>query len=441
MSKNLNVLTADHVVERKTTHSLIKTLHLTSELYGGAGISALRLHSQLLQAFYSSFIIYGAGDSPLANSMKFTPSGASICRYGDRFLDQKAWSLRKNNSSLFTRTKRFIKNGLPNAVREYDVIHLHWIAKWLDWPSLFDAIPREVPIVLTLHDSSFFAGGCHQTDGCVKYESQCSHCPMLKNDVFDLAAQGFRIRKKCFEGRKIYPVPNSQWMAAHASKAALFKPFPLEQPIFPGIDTEAFEPLDRSTCRQILGIPEDKFVVCAGSADLSDGNKGMRLLLEALTLLPAGIREKLLLLTYGAGALPNEIEGVPVRQMGFVANERLLSTVYSAADIYVTPSQMETFGMTAAEAGACGLPVICFATGGLPEILQDGETGWVVDLKASSRGLANAVEEAFESLEKCREMGRKGRERVVENFEIRKSTQQYIALYERIGGVGAVAEK
>jgi len=314
---------------------LIKTLHLASELYGGAGISALRLHAQLLKASYSSFIIYGADDSPLASSKKFTPSGASICRYGDRFLDQKVWSLRKSGSSLFTRTKRFIKNGLPNAVREHDVIHLHWIAKWLDWPSLFDAIPHEVPIVLTLHDSSFFAGGCHQTDGCMKYESQCSHCPILKRDVFDLAAHGFHIRQKCFEGRKIFPVPNSQWMAAHASKAALFKPFPLEQPIFPGIDTEAFEPLDRPTCRRILGIPEDKFVVCAGSADLSDGNKGMRLLLESLAILPARIREKLLLLTYGAGALPNEVAGVPVQQVGFVANERLLSTVYSAADIYM----------------------------------------------------------------------------------------------------------
>ena len=432
LSKNLNMLTAGHVDKRKTTRSLIKTLHLTSELYGGAGISALRLHSQLLKASYSSFIIYGAGDSPLANSKKFTPSGASICRYGDRFLDQKVWSLRKSNSSLFTRTKRFIKNGLQNAVREYDVIHLHWIAKWLDWPSLFDAIPRDVPIVLTLHDSSFFAGGCHQTNGCVKFESGCSHCPMLKNDVFDLAAQGFRIRKKCFEGRKIYPVPNSVWMAAHASKAALFKPFPLEQPIFPGIDTEAFEPLDRPTCRRILGIPEDKFVVCAGSADLSDSNKGMRLLLEALALLPVRIRENLLLLTYGAGALPNEVAGVPVHQVGFVANERLLSTVYSAANIYVTPSQMETFGMTAAEAGACGLPVICFATGGLPEIVRHGETGWVVDLKAGSRGLADALEVSFESPEKCREMGREGRERVVENFEIRKSTEQYVKLYDKI---------
>jgi glycosyltransferase involved in cell wall biosynthesis len=101
---------------------------------------------------------------------------------------------------------------------------------------------------------------------------------------------------------------------------------------------------------------------------------------------------------------------------------------------------METFGMTASEAGACGLPVVCFATGGLPEIVQLGETGWLVDLKTGSQGLADALEAAFESPEQCRDMGRKGRERVVENFEIRKTTQQYIALYERIGGRGIVAE-
>ena len=418
----------------------MKILISASELHGGAGLSAARLHQGLLKAGRNSVLAFGSGSTPLAYSQKFIPSVNVLGRYADRLLDQFVWNARKPFASLLTRTRRMARGGIAPMLEEVDIVHLHWIAKWLDWPSLFDAIPRDVPIVLTLHDSSFFAGGCHQTNGCVKYESQCSHCPMLKNDVFDLAAQGFRIRKKCFEGRKIYPVPNSQWMATHASKAALFKTFSLQEPIFPGIDTEAFEPLDRPTCRRILGIPEDKFVFCAGSADLSDGNKGMRLLLDALSMLPERVRANALLLTYGAGALPKEIAGVPVHQVGFVANERLLSTVYSAADVYVTPSQMETFGMTAAEAGACGLPVICFATGGLPEILQHEETGWLVDLKASSQGLADALEAAFKSPEKCREIGRKGRERVVENFEIRKTTQQYIALYERISGGGIAAE-
>ena len=414
----------------------MKILISASELHGGAGLSAARLHQGLLKAGRNSVLTFGSGSTPLAYSQKFIPSVNVLGRYTDRLLDQFVWNARKPCASLFTRTRRMARVGIAPMLEGADIVHLHWIAKWLDWPSLFDTIPRDVPIVLTLHDSSFFAGGCHQTNGCVKYESRCTRCPMLKRDVFDLAAQGFRIRQKCFEGRKIYPVPNSQWMATHASKAALFKPFPLEQPIFPGIDTEAFEPIYGSTCRRILGIPEDKFVVCAGSADLSDGNKGMRLLLDALSMLPDRVRGKLLLLTYGAGALPNDVAGVPVQQVGFIANERLLSTVYSAADIYVTPSQMETFGMTAAEAGACGLPVICFATGGLPEIVQHGETGWLVDLKSGSRGLADAVAAAFESPEQCRDMGRKGRERVVENFEIRKSTQQYIALYERISPGG-----
>ncbi len=400
----------------------------------------MKLHRVLRLLGVESHLIYGSGSSSAPKLEKFSPAGNTLQRYGDRIFDQAVWSARQPNASLFTRTRRFLQSGYETSLKEASIVHLHWIAKWLDWPSLFAAIPLKVPIVLTLHDSSFFAGGCHQTNGCVKYESLCTRCPMLKRDMFDLAARGFRIRQKCFEGRKIYPVPNSRWMSDHASKAALLKTFPLEEPIFPGIDTTAFELLDRPTCRRILGIPEDKIVVCAGSADLSDGNKGMRLLLDALSMLPAFARANALLLTYGAGALPNEIAGVPVHQVGFVANERLLSTIYSAADIYVTPSQMETFGMTAAEAGACGLPVICFATGGLPEIVQHGETGWLVDLKAGSRGLADALEVAFESPEKCRAMGREGRERVVENFEIRKSTQQYIALYERIGGGGIAAE-
>ena len=415
----------------------MKIFHFASELHGGAGLSGLKLHRCLLREGVESLLVYGSGSTSVSNGYQFSPRGSTLARYADRVFDQIVWNTRAPGASLSTRTRRFLRSGLEEAVKDASVVHLHWIAKWLDWPSLFAAIPREVPIVLTLHDSSFFAGGCHQTNGCDKYRSQCRKCPQLKNSYPDLAASGFRIRQECFRGRKIFPVPNSRWMASHASKAALFKPFLLEDPIFPGIDTTAFEPLDRSTCRRILGITEDKFVVSAGSADLSDGNKGMRLLLDALSMLPERVRANALLLTYGAGALPNEIAGIPVQQVGFVANERLLSTVYSAADVYVTPSQMETFGMTAAEAGACGLPVICFATGGLPEIVQHGETGWLVDLKTGSQGLGHALEAAFESPEKCREMGRKGRERVVENFEIQKSTQQYIALYERIGGKAA----
>ncbi len=247
----------------------------------------------------------------------------------------------------------------------------------------------------------------------------------------DLSHRGFEIRKRCFAERKIIAVPNSGWMKAHAAKAALLEGVEIAEPIYPGIDTEAFRPLDQQECRDILGIPADKFVVCAGSADLGDTNKGMGLLLEALGSLPADLRARTALLTYGAGALPGNLDGVAVYQTGPVASERLLATVYSAADVYVTPSQMETFGMTAAEAAACALPVIAFATGGLPEIVEDGVTGWLVNLMERAGGLAQAIEAAHGKRDTCPTMGAAARLRITKYFDLKASAEAYSLLYSK----------
>ena len=58
--------------------------------------------------------------------------------------------------------------------------------------------------------------------------------------------------------------------------------------------------------------------------------------------------------------------------------------------------------MTAAEAGACGLPVIAFATGGLTEIVQAGQTGWSVPLENGAAGLSHSLMDAFKNAEKRR---------------------------------------
>jgi len=356
----------------------MKVIHLASELSGGAGLAALRLHRALRQSDMQSELLYGFGVTGVEATRRFEPSGSALARYADRFLDQYVWKSRRPGAGLFSRTRRCVRGGTHEALAGADSVQLHWIAKWLDWPSLFAAIPAATPIVLTMHDASFFAGGCHQTNDCTKFHTHCGSCPMLQRPgPRDLSHKGFEIRQRCFVGRKIIAVPNSGWMKAHAGKAALLAGIEITEPIYPGIDTEAFTPLDQKACRQTLNIPAEKFVVCAGSADLSDKNKGMGLLLEALKSLPAALRERTALLTYGAGVLSGTLSGMPVYQLGSLSSERLLAAAYSSADIYVTPSQMETFGMTAAEAAACGRPVIAFATGGLPEIVENGVNGWL----------------------------------------------------------------
>jgi len=411
----------------------MKILHLTSELGGGAGLAALRLHAALRRSGMNSELIYGSGATGIEGAKKFEPTGPTWARYADRILDQRMWQDRRPGASLFTRTRRYLRGGLKDALAGADLIHLHWVAKWLDWPSLFEAMPVGTPIVLTMHDTSFFAGGCHQANGCSKFQDSCGYCPMLKSSgPRDASAKGFAIRRSCYEGRNIVAVPNSAWMKVHATPAALLRDVRIVDPIYPGIDTDVFQPLDRKMCRELLGIDANRFVVCAGSADLSDTNKGMALLLDAIGRLGPDTRKRVALLTYGAGALPTELHGVPVYQAGALSSERLLSAAYSASDVYCTPSQMETFGMTAAEAGACARPVIAFATGGLPEIVDDNVNGRLVPLESGSEGLARAIEKMASEAERSQKMGEIGRDKAVKRFDIGISARDYAQIYERV---------
>ena len=52
-----------------------------------------------------------------------------------------------------------------------DIVHLHWISFFLDYPSFFQSIPDHVPIVWTLHDTNAFTGGCHFVSECDNFES------------------------------------------------------------------------------------------------------------------------------------------------------------------------------------------------------------------------------------------------------------------------------
>jgi len=409
-----------------------KVIHLASELTGGAGIAALRLHRSVLETGVDSRLIFGKGQSADPGTARFAPEGSLPHAYLDRALDQWNWRSIRKCESLFTRTHRWVSKGIPSILEGADLVHVHWIAKWLDFRSLFDAIPLQTPVVLSLHDSSFFSGGCHQPDGCVKFETACRACPKRRRNgplIPDLARSGFSIRHAAYAGRKIIAVPNSAWTRGLAARAALLNDLSLADPIYPGVDTSVFSPLDKATCRKVLSVPNDKFVIVAGCADLFDPNKGIQRLLEALALLPEKIRSNTAILTYGSGILPGRIEGVPIYQVGFVGSERLLSLVYSAADVFCTPSMMETFGMTVVEALSCGIPVVAFETGAIPEIINHRSNGWLARV-GDVRGLIEGLTWAFELGLMGSEEPNAFRASVVEGFDIAITGKQFAHVYD-----------
>jgi L-malate glycosyltransferase len=103
----------------------------------------------------------------------------------------------------------------------------------------------------------------------------------------------------------------------------------------------------------------------------------------------------------------------------------------SVADLLLLPSETESFGLAALEAMACEVPVIATRTGGLPEVVLHGETGYLVDL-GDTKTMADCAIAIISNDRKRRQMGERGRAWAVERFNTDRIIPQYEKLYERI---------
>lgn len=123
----------------------------------------------------------------------------------------------------------------------------------------------------------------------------------------------------------------------------------------------------------------------------------------------------------------------------FVGKRSNISEFLGLSDIFLLPSELESFGLAALEAAACELPVIATRIGGIPEVVTDGETGFLSDVGDIEKMAADALRLLRDEDLRIK-MGRRGRELAIERYSTEKVIPQYISLYERvIGGVRAAA--
>ncbi len=115
----------------------------------------------------------------------------------------------------------------------------------------------------------------------------------------------------------------------------------------------------------------------------------------------------------------------------FLGNVPNLEEVLGACDLFLLPSESESFGMAALEAMASEVPVIATRTGGLPEVVFEGDTGFLLPV-GDVAGMAERAIEILSNDELRKRMGRRGREMAVENFDEGKIVPRYRELYERV---------
>jgi glycosyltransferase involved in cell wall biosynthesis len=120
-----------------------------------------------------------------------------------------------------------------------------------------------------------------------------------------------------------------------------------------------------------------------------------------------------------------------IRLTGRVTYEEIVHS-YAEATVAVVPSLYEGFGLPAAEAMACQVPVVCTRAGALPEVVgEDGAAGIVVP-PGRPEALSRAIGELLDAPERRLEMGIAGRSRVVERFTWRRTAERTVEVYREL---------
>jgi L-malate glycosyltransferase len=115
----------------------------------------------------------------------------------------------------------------------------------------------------------------------------------------------------------------------------------------------------------------------------------------------------------------------------FVGKQANISDYLGVSDLFLLPSELESFGLAALEAQACELPVIATRIGGIPEVVNDGESGYLSDVGDVAKMTQDALD-LLRDEEKRRAFGERGRELAIERYSTDKIIPQYIAFYESI---------
>lgn len=179
----------------------------------------------------------------------------------------------------------------------------------------------------------------------------------------------------------------SQWITEQARRAM---PSERVEHINNCIPSALFHPIDMQEARKALSLPKDKRLLLFCSQKVTDERKGIRYLAEAIKTLSnsplkgengmssfKGDLEGLHLLIVGKDSeqipLPDDI---PVTRFGSV-REEMMPQLYNAADVFLTPSLQDNLPNTIAEAMSCGTPCVGFDVGGIPEMIDHQENGYV----------------------------------------------------------------
>jgi len=417
----------------------LRILHIATAAEGGGAFSAARrLHEGFVALGLSSKMIVGEGQSI---------GDKNICRIARPTGIVRWWRRRENlGSHPVLRGQepfsgpRSIYRGWLEAIQGVDVIQLHWVGRFLDYPSFFGSLAPHQKVFWRLSDMNPLTGGCHYDDGCGKFLYRCGFCPQLSEPgKKDPSARALELKQKVFSRMppsQLHLITASRWMHSMVQRSPLTNRFPAHHlPL--GVDTEVFHdpsPEERSAIRAKFNFSPLDRVLLAGAGSLALRRKGAKMLIETLKKL--GMEKGYRVMTFGDAPLSGLGE-MEIQHLGKITCPQDLAGIYAAADLLLFFPAQENLANMLMESLACGTPAVATKVGGNMDCITPGSEGWLVPVE-NSEAAAASIRQHF-SLEPpiLMKMRANCRKKAEEHFCQQKQIPKFRDLYEKADPVSS----
>ena len=295
---------------------------------------------------------------------------------------------------------------------------------------------QQMPVMLTLHDAWLLSGHCAHSFDCERWKIGCGHCPNLA--IYpairrDATRANWRRKQAIFRRCRLYVAAPSQWLL-HKAAASLLAPAIVESRVIPnGVNLSIFRPAEQAVVRAQLGLPADTTILLFAAHRLRANQfKDYATIQQAMFALQStSLASRLLLLVMGEDGAEERFGEIALRWIPYQDAPAAVARYYQAADLYLHAAHADTFPNSVIESLACGTPVVATAVGGIPEQIDDQQTGMLVP-PGDADAMAAAIAALLAQPSRLQAMRRQASSSAARRFDAERMADAYLTWYQDI---------
>jgi glycosyltransferase involved in cell wall biosynthesis len=357
----------------------LQILHISiSDTNGGAAIAAYRLHCLMLKNRVNSKMLVLMKGTQNDRIFSLNYWQLQYARFSNLFNNILCSSKKDEGSFSFA---IWGNNLCSNTlIKESDVIYIHWANNgMLCWRNITKVLFLNKPVFLFCHDMWYFTGGCHQGNACNQYSIGCIMCPFFAKKCLQKYIKKQYLKKEQTyalnkNAKLILPSPNFY------NKAKMSNIIDENRMCFiPNIlDTNKY-------CPKKITTSNDKRIrilygALGGKTNPYKGWKDFEYF--ATQIFDKKYVRTIEFALFGYNFSQIEINEIPFEfiNYGIIYDEEEIIEMYQDADVFIFPSNQESYGQTLVESMSCGVIPIAYDVGIANYLVKNNENGYIVEI-------------------------------------------------------------